>query len=461
MKKSAKEICEEVLKKIKPSEEEENLLKKVANDILNRVSRTLEEADLDFKIGLEGSFRKGTWLKGETDVDIFVRIPASANEETLRNVYYPYLKDAVRDLNPVERFAEHPYVEVFEEGVRVNIVPCYDVKPGEWKSATDRTPYHTEYVLKHLPEEARDEVRLLKKFMKGIGVYGAEIKVLGFSGYLCELLIIHYGDFLKTLKAASNWRPVEIIDVAGVSRLSKKELLDRFKGNPLIVIDPVDPMRNVAAAVSLDSFSKFVLAARKFLEKPDESFFFPPEKKPLSYWSLRSFLQKRRSHLFFFVVEELNLVPDVLWGELRKASSALASLLKREGFSVLGSFIWSENGRSVICLEVDKKELPKTFLHVGPPVWLKEHVDRFLKKHKTCRISAGRLVVTKQREKTSIKEIVKEKMLNAGLPSDILYRVKEKKYRLLVDTEARKLLSNKEFAKALREYLEGPHWLKA
>ncbi|MBS7613865.1 hypothetical protein KEJ48_06465, partial [Candidatus Bathyarchaeota archaeon] len=41
------------------------------------------------------------------------------------------------------------------------------------------------------------------KFAKGIGVYGADIKTGGFSGYLCELLIVSYGDFIKTVESAS------------------------------------------------------------------------------------------------------------------------------------------------------------------------------------------------------------------------------------------------------------------
>jgi tRNA nucleotidyltransferase (CCA-adding enzyme) len=45
------------------------------------------------------------------------------------------------------------------------------------------------------------EVRLLKKFMKGTGVYGAEIKIGGFSGYLCELLILKYRSFAQTIEA--------------------------------------------------------------------------------------------------------------------------------------------------------------------------------------------------------------------------------------------------------------------
>ena len=52
----------------------------------------------------------------------------------------------------------------------------------------------------------RDEVRVLKKFMKGIDTYGAEIKVGGFSGMLCETLILNYGSFEDTIKSASDWK---------------------------------------------------------------------------------------------------------------------------------------------------------------------------------------------------------------------------------------------------------------
>ena len=38
--------------------------------------------------------------------------------------------------------------------------------------------------------------------------HGSEFKVGGFAGYLCELLIIHYGTFLNVLKyAADEWKP--------------------------------------------------------------------------------------------------------------------------------------------------------------------------------------------------------------------------------------------------------------
>jgi len=95
----------------------------------------------------------------------------------------------------------------------VDIVPCYDAKSGEWQSATDRTPYHTNYIRARLDKQLRGDVRLLKKFMQGIGVYGAEIKVGGFSGYLCELLIMKYGSFEATLHAFAKYNKRVVIDI--------------------------------------------------------------------------------------------------------------------------------------------------------------------------------------------------------------------------------------------------------
>ena len=66
----------------------------------------------------------------------------------------------------------------------------------------------------HLKTNQEKEVRLLKRFMKMVGTYGSEFKVGGFSGYLCELMIIRYGSFLKVLKGVfDHWKPGYQIDL--------------------------------------------------------------------------------------------------------------------------------------------------------------------------------------------------------------------------------------------------------
>lgn len=144
---------------------------------------------------MDGSVAKDTWVRDSADVDIFMRVSPQLTKTQLKEVCLPIARRALRPHEIVERFAEHPYVESTVklrdgESVRVNVVPCYKVEKGNWLSATDRSPYHTEYIKQHLAKTQRDEVRLLKAFMRGIGGYGADIKTGGFSGMLCETLIL-------------------------------------------------------------------------------------------------------------------------------------------------------------------------------------------------------------------------------------------------------------------------------
>src|SRR5207244_8822453 len=98
-----------------------------------------------------------------------------------------------------KKYAQHPYTEARVEGVVVNIVPCYDVQAGQWKSAADRSPFHVELVKTRLSEAQKLDVRLLKKFMKGVGVYGAEIEKEGLSGYACEVVVLESGSCVDVL----------------------------------------------------------------------------------------------------------------------------------------------------------------------------------------------------------------------------------------------------------------------
>src|SRR6266516_6414541 len=99
----------------------------------------------------------------------------------------------------------------------------------------------------HLTKEMRLEARLLKRFMKGIRSYGAEVRVGGFSGMLVETLILHYRSFLQVLDRASKWRPVIFLELEKPS--GSQDSRAREFGSPVGMVDPVDPTRNLAAAV--------------------------------------------------------------------------------------------------------------------------------------------------------------------------------------------------------------------
>ena len=101
----------------------------------------------------------------------------------------------------------NPYIRGIYQDHKIEIVPCYKIENATQKlSAVDRTPLHTSYIKKHLKESQKNDVRLFKQFLKGINCYGAEAEIEGFSGYLCEILILKYGSFRNIISNAKDWK---------------------------------------------------------------------------------------------------------------------------------------------------------------------------------------------------------------------------------------------------------------
>ena len=130
--------------------------------------------------------------------------------------------------------------------------------------------------------------------MQGIGVYGAEIKVGGFSGYLCELLVLGYGSFGDVLEEFAHFNRRVVLDIENYYAQRQSELPLLFS-EPLVIVDPVDKGRNVASAVQPEKLYSFVAAARAFIKKPDAAFFYPPKTQALSTANLKSQLESRGS----------------------------------------------------------------------------------------------------------------------------------------------------------------------
>ncbi len=367
-----------VLEQIVPKDTEVEALKAFISRTEGSLTHHLREASLGASVEVHGSASRGTWLSGDNDVDVFMVLDAGYERSVL-----PRVLEAVKGYlvsGWTEAYAEHPYLKAEVDVFQVDFVPCFRVDPREGlTSATDRTPLHSLFVRERLSTQDREEVRLLKKFMKGVGVYGAEVKVGGFSGYLCELLVIHYGSFEAVLEAAEGWRRGHALDILGGS--SAEALHKRFP-EPLIVVDPVDPSRNVASAVSETVFWELSAASRAFLGAPSERFFFPREEE-VGRDELLEQIEAHGSELLFVVVEDGDAeVPDVLWGQLYKSERALEGALRKEGFEVLRSGAWSdESSRHALIFELESGVLPPTAMRRGPPVRMAEDSERFIEAH--------------------------------------------------------------------------------
>ncbi|MEM2897654.1 MAG: CCA tRNA nucleotidyltransferase, partial [Candidatus Bathyarchaeia archaeon] len=400
------------------------------------------------------------------DIDIFMRLSPELAKNKLKEVSLKIAYNAMEGYKTFERFAEHPYLEAWVEGIRVNIVPCYKVEKGRWLSATDRTPYHTDYMKLHLSDELKDEVRLLKKFMKGIGSYGAEIKVSGFSGFLCEVLALYYGSFEKVLEVASKWKFKQTIDIESYYKGREYELYDLFD-DPLIVIDPIDKGRNVAAAVKKEKLWEFVAASRAFLNKPSIKFFYPPELDLPSSDAILQEIKNKKMSLIFIKFGKIDAVVDVVWSQLFKTEKALKNFLQKNDFSVIKSASWSdENLNNGIVFKLETSSIPLFKKHLGPQVFRREESKKFLEKHSKAIdtisgpwIESDRWVVEKARKNSDPIVLLKEKFRDGGREIGVAEKVSEcfkKGFEILSNEEIIKFYNeSKEFAEFFVKFLIG------
>jgi len=466
-------VCTTVLERVTPKKAERARIEALAKELEKRVISASKELGVEAEVRVEGSVAKDTWLSGETDIDVFMRVSAKIPRKSLGEVCLKVARKATEGSEQIERFAEHPYLEAIVDGVRVNIVPCYNIKRREWLSATDRTPHQTDYVRKHLNEQMRSEVRLLKKFMKGIDVYGAEIKIGGFSGYLCELLILHCKSFIRTLKTFAQHKQRIIIDIENYYKERENELQLLFK-EPLVIVDPVDKGRNVASAVQPHKLYTFVAAARAFLKNSNLKFFYPPETTTLTLKELKQKLEKRGSTIIFLTLGKVDAVPDVLWGQLYKSQRSLSKLVQLNDFNILRDLSWSdEKTLNMFIFELEQRILPPIKKHFGPPLEKEYECEKFLLKHLNNSgtvsgpyIEDGRWVVEIRRKYTDAVALLSDRLRDGGRRAGVAEQISQilcKGFGIFVNNEIVEVYEkNSEFAKFLAEFLHGkPKWLEA
>jgi len=439
----------EVLKRVRPSRDERDRLHRVIQQVMSAAQSAINARSLTASVKVIGSAARDTWISGEHDIDIFIGFDVATSREDLER-YGLEIGKEIAVQGYVIGFAEHPYVKARCGDFAIDVVPYYIIENADQLlSAVDRTPFHEQYVGEHLGGR-QDEVRLLKQFLKGAGIYGAELRVKGFSGYLCELLIIKYGSFVDVLFSAQNWKVGKYITLTG-------ELPNSSFSSPLAVIDPVDAKRNVAAAVSSDSFATFIDAARSFLEKPCVRCFFPPENAPLDTRAFRAIAAKRQTTLFGIKFALPNLVDDIAYPQLERAFKGILAALQQNGFSALRGDIFYSQGEALLLFEMLVWQLPSIERHLGPPIDKKHHSVKFKKRYEDDAslltglfIEDGRYIVELRRKYLTFPEYVTKDFKNIRTSKAILHTM-EKGFQILKDEE---LLESDEMRLFLARYFD-------
>jgi len=366
-----KEIKKQVLNKITPNAEYKKNLNKIIQEIIGKIKKELTITKIPATIELVGSTAKDTFLKDNLDIDIFLVFPLDFKKEEIG-------KQAIRIgekiLTKTEKsYAEHPYIRGQYKEFKIEIVPCYKIEKASQKlSAVDRTPLHTKYVKENLKEKQKQEVRLFKQFLKGINCYGAEAQIEGFSGYLCEIIILNYETFDNTIKEASKWEKQV--------KLSIKKGKHPGFDTPLVFIDPVDPDRNVASALTEEKFDLFVRACKEYLKNPKNTFFFPNQIKPWTLDIIKETIKKQDCKYLGIKFEKPEIIDENLYPQIRKTTRSVLENLERYDFKVYDTAYFVDEKNIYIIIKTQKDALSKTMIHTGPPTTKKENSEQFLKK---------------------------------------------------------------------------------
>ncbi len=374
---------EKILKKILPTEEEKKKLKNVEEKICNALLKMGKKHEVC------GSYARETFTRGNNEMDIFIFYPEDFPEDKFKDEIIKIGKELKRKkiIEDYEiNYASHPYLQAKTDGVKIDIVPCYD--SDKIISAVDRTPKHNRFLKDKLTDQMKKDVVLLKVWLKERNLYGAEIQHEGFSGYLCELLVLYYGSFENVINAiAKEWKP-------GI----KIFFTNNYKGpvnDPLVVEDPVDPKRNVASPVSLKTLIKTIIEARLYIEEKKD--FFLKKEKKLFENSQRIALKTKKP----------DINDEILWSQLKTLRKKLVSFLKEKGFDILKSSCVVIKDEIWIIFDLKSLKISEIQLLKGPEIEYYKDVLRFINKRNYYFVAEdGQIFSFKYREFTDVEKVL-------------------------------------------------------
>ena len=403
-----------------------------ARNVYDKISSYIK-GEFGLETHFAGSTGRGTCMSGDKDIDLFVLFPKDTDRKTLEQQGLTVGKRAFENFEGEYRveYAEHPYIKGEIEGHEVEIVPCYKLSPDNIKSAVDRTPHHSKWASENLGEQQKRDAVILKKFLNSGGLYGSSLKVRAFSGYLCEILIAHYGSFKELAEAAENWSQNQVIDPEGhYEGELPQDLEEKFSDEPLVVIDPVDPERNVASVMSTENYAKVIHRFWQFNKEPSMKFFHE-ESRDVSEFEIKQEIDKRAQ---FLVMEfgSPEAVEDVIYPQMRKALRRIKGELEKQDFRLFESGFHVGDEKTRIFIEVEGT-LPELRQQKGPKVFHGvDHLEQFTQKYENTFIKDDRIYAKVDREHTRAKQYLNqflskdvEQLEEQGIPEHIAEKIVE------------------------------------
>ncbi len=420
-------ILKQVLEKVEPSKKELDVINTSLKEFLEKFKKKLKNSKIDAEVFVGGSFAKKTVIKKDNyDADIFLRFPKNKNKE-ISNLTGKILKNMKLEKVLIVHGSRDYFQVKINPYFFIEIIPVLKVKsPKEAENITDLSYSHVKYINKKIKSaKLLDEIRIAKAFCYANHCYGAESYIKGFSGYALELLVYHYGSFLKFIKAVSKMNnlpsrsrgkvtPREgartsyeasnkvVLDIEKHHKNKQAVLMDVNSSklqSPIILIDPTYKQRNVLAALSDETFEKFKKDCNKFLKSPSIKAF------KIKKTDLKKIKQNAKKKNFEFILIETKTNKQ----EGDVAGSKLLKFYKHLNYEVEKFFDVKNKGfnynhkKSARCFFVVKNK--KEILLQGPNISDLKNVKEFKKKHKNYFTKKNK-IYAKEKIRFNIKEFV-------------------------------------------------------
>ncbi len=434
-------IAQRVAQSVSPTPAQAKAEKQFAKRLMAKLSKHLSGV----KMHLVGSTARDTGLVGEQDIDVFCAFDRDLKEDFIVQKTVAACKKSFKTKWEMH-YAEHPYLQARIEGYSVEVIPCYKTETGQKiQSAVDRTPLHMDFLQKQLTANQRQDVRALKRLLKTHGLYGAELRIRGFSGLLCEYLVLNYRSFSGLIDAARQWKPQVCIDMVhpaapttkGTRASSAPGSTPRHNAatnqpssaasfdTPLVLIDAVDERRNVAAVVSQTQVHRFIGLCQALWQKPDEKSFFPQKQKAATATQLEKTLKTRGTDWTVLQMKKPYVVEDILWPQLERTAGSVQKQLELRDFSVIHAHAFEDEKNAYLFIELQHSTLPAVRRTKGPSAIHQQAVRQFAAGKKAWRgpyVEGERVWVEEKRPQAnawSVLEAMQKKPERFGIASHL------------------------------------------
>ncbi|MBU0535529.1 MAG: hypothetical protein KKE20_01085, partial [Nanoarchaeota archaeon] len=176
--------------------------------------------------------------------------------------------------------------------------------------------------------------------------------------------------------------------------------------SPLIVIDPVQPDRNAAAALGEEKFELFRKRAAEFLRSPSKRFFVQEKI------DIQEIIKKAGdAKTILLDVESGKGKEDVVGAKLLKTLQFIEKQLKMNCFNVKSTgWKWDKKKKAVFWIAVDKEDLSRKAIWEGPPVKATSHYERFKSVHKKTFEKDGKIYAEVDRKFVNAERFIKHLM---------------------------------------------------